>query len=282
MLSRTHRLRVLVPVDFSDGSSQAVHHAAAWANHVPSELHVVHAVDSSDGDAASSSRAMAFVLTGLEERSLADLGTLTGVDGHPVPVHHHIAAGGVPNEIVRLAGELRADLVVMGAAGSGGTGALIGSVARRVVAESTCPVVVVPAASQGEDWHHILSAVDFSAASRVAMNVAADVADRAGVALVVLHAARLGSDPKGDTDAKELLESWRRDAQARSRTPVSTVFAFGAPETAIVDAARRLGCSLIVLGEQHRLGIGAVLDDVARRSSVPVMTVHPTDAAGAC
>ena len=55
------------------------------------------------------------------------------------------AAEGVPHEeIVALATDERADLIVMGTAGRGGLGrALLGSVADRVRRLAPCPVMLV-------------------------------------------------------------------------------------------------------------------------------------------
>ena len=62
-----------------------------------------------------------------------------GIDTKP-----YVATGEPAKEIVRLANELGADLIVIGSRGFGGVrGALVGSVSRAVMTHSTVPVTVV-------------------------------------------------------------------------------------------------------------------------------------------
>lgn len=56
----------------------------------------------------------------------------------------HLAMGGAPREIVHLAEDLEAGLIVMGSRGHGGIRrALMGSVSDSVVRHAHCPVLVV-------------------------------------------------------------------------------------------------------------------------------------------
>jgi len=56
----------------------------------------------------------------------------------------HLVEGGVPQEIVGLAEEIGAGLIVMGSKGGGGIRrALMGSVSDSVVRHAHCPVMVV-------------------------------------------------------------------------------------------------------------------------------------------
>ena len=56
----------------------------------------------------------------------------------------HLQAGGAPEDIVALAEDLRAGLVVMGSRGRGGIRrALMGSVSNSVVCHTYCPVLIV-------------------------------------------------------------------------------------------------------------------------------------------
>jgi nucleotide-binding universal stress UspA family protein len=59
-------------------------------------------------------------------------------------VQPHLKAGGVPHEIVALAEDIGAGLIVMGSRGHGGIRrALMGSVSDAVVRHAHCPVLVV-------------------------------------------------------------------------------------------------------------------------------------------
>ncbi len=57
----------------------------------------------------------------------------------------------VPEEVVALATQMKADLVVVGTRGRGGlAGVLLGSTSQTVLGHSTCPVMIVPSAHLGE------------------------------------------------------------------------------------------------------------------------------------
>jgi nucleotide-binding universal stress UspA family protein len=59
-------------------------------------------------------------------------------------IHEHVASGDPARKVVELAEETDADLIVMGRRGLGGfTGALLGSVTRRVEHETTVAVLTV-------------------------------------------------------------------------------------------------------------------------------------------
>jgi nucleotide-binding universal stress UspA family protein len=61
-----------------------------------------------------------------------------------VQVEHRLVEGDAPTEILRLAEEIRGDLIVMGTHGRTGLGRLLmGSVVEQVVRKASCPVLTV-------------------------------------------------------------------------------------------------------------------------------------------
>jgi universal stress protein A len=69
---------------------------------------------------------------------------------HSIDVTYHVRDGIAAEEILRMAGENRCDLIVMGTHGRTGLGRLlIGSVAESVLRDAGCPVLVVKV-PQGE------------------------------------------------------------------------------------------------------------------------------------
>ena len=64
-------------------------------------------------------------------------------------IDERVAFGESDREILGVAAEEAADLVVLGTRGGGALGHLFGSTVRRVVRDATCPVLVVPA---GHVW----------------------------------------------------------------------------------------------------------------------------------
>jgi nucleotide-binding universal stress UspA family protein len=144
------------------------------------------------------------------------------------------------------------------------------------------------------DWKRICCPIDFSDASRAAMEVAADLARRCGAALVLLHAYPIPgyTFPDGSVvasprmmqeladQAERHIEEWRVDAEKLAGGPVTSDKAVGEPAAEIVSYASGNGVDLLVLGTHGRTGIqhafmGSVAERVVRRAHCPVLTVRP-------
>ena len=133
------------------------------------------------------------------------------------------------------------------------------------------------------DWKRIFCPIDFSDASRAAMELAADLARRFGAELTLLHAKATSSMLQAAQSEPGQLAEWQREAEGLGAPHVETSTVAGEPETAIVNAATAGGFDLVVMGTHGRTGrdhalIGSVAENVVRRSSVPVLTVHAAPA----
>ena len=147
------------------------------------------------------------------------------------------------------------------------------------------------------DWKKICCPIDFSDASRAAMEVAADLARRGGAELVLLHAypipgytfpdGSVVASPKMMQDladqAEKHLEEWRAEAQrlvGAGAARVGAQKAIGEPAAEIVAFAKGAGIDLVVVGTHGRTGLehalmGSVAERVVRRAHCPVLTVRP-------
>jgi nucleotide-binding universal stress UspA family protein len=144
------------------------------------------------------------------------------------------------------------------------------------------------------DWKSICCPIDFSDASRAAMEVAADLAQRFGATLTLLHAYPVPgyTFPDGSVVAsprmlQELADQaarhvgqWKAEAEQMGAPKVSAETLVGEPASEIVSYARERGVDLLVLGTHGRTGIehalmGSVAERVVRRARCPVLTVHP-------
>jgi nucleotide-binding universal stress UspA family protein len=145
------------------------------------------------------------------------------------------------------------------------------------------------------DWKKICCPIDFSDASRAAMEVAADLARRTGASLVLLHAYPIPgyTFPDGSVvaspkmmqeladQAEKHLDEWRREAERLlGAGRVSAEKVVGEPAAEIVSFARSAGADLVVVGTHGRTGLehalmGSVAERVVRRAHCPVLTVRP-------
>jgi nucleotide-binding universal stress UspA family protein len=127
---------ILHPTDFSSDSEKALELAGSLARAHNARLMLVHAWQADDlvlPDAAE-----------VEENLLKKLFMLTTPTS--VTIEHYVVQGKPAAEILRLAKETRADLIVMGTHGRTGLRRLLlGSVAEQVSRNAPCPVMTVSA-----------------------------------------------------------------------------------------------------------------------------------------
>ena len=144
------RLRqILLPTDFSGCANYALPYAAAIARATQASiicLHVVEPVVPAVGyTGLADPMPIADMSDQLEDSAerelprLTDCEELNGLEVEEVIVHGDAAA-----QIVRVAGEREADLIVISSHGRTGLGRMIfGSTAEAVVRHASCPVLVV-------------------------------------------------------------------------------------------------------------------------------------------
>jgi nucleotide-binding universal stress UspA family protein len=123
---RTRRARVLVAIDFSEGSLGALREARWLADRAELEVRVLHVAE--DGTPWT-----------------PDVPQLEWLRIAPVEPGMILVRQGRPwVEIVRYAGEISAAFLVLGSHGaSGGQTMTLGSTASRVTLRSPCPVLLV-------------------------------------------------------------------------------------------------------------------------------------------
>ena len=139
--------RIVVPTDFSDCAKEAWALAQRLADAFGSELVLVHVLVASplfdEGPFSADRVRRVYEVAGKwAEASLEEWATKA--KGRGLRVRVALREGMPYREIVALATDERADLVVMGTHGRGGLDrALLGSVADRVVRLAPCPVLTV-------------------------------------------------------------------------------------------------------------------------------------------
>jgi nucleotide-binding universal stress UspA family protein len=139
--------RVLLATNFRPSSVAATQLATSIANQLGAELHAVYVIGDyfeqisamfPEGGLAALTRLRSYV----QER-MAHLSRANG------PSDTHIVEGRPYQEIVKLAAQIDADLIVLGTAVHGslfGSNQVLGSEIERVIRNSPCPVLCVPAA----------------------------------------------------------------------------------------------------------------------------------------
>lgn len=136
--------RILVPIDFSDCSLDALEYAAVVARQAKASLELLHVLE-------PVSYGLDFTLGRAEEREqkrermtkrLHDLSAALAAAG--LTVKHHLRGGMPVDSILDAARTLPSDLIVMGTHGRRGLShVMAGSVAEAVLRRAVCPVLTV-------------------------------------------------------------------------------------------------------------------------------------------
>jgi nucleotide-binding universal stress UspA family protein len=299
---------ILVPVDFSEMSIQAINTATRLARRFGASTHLAHVRQFAYASGFLPAPPMdPFPVMpdeqDAEKNAAEKLHVLARECDVPLATCHILSGGPAFDEICRVAQNIPADLIVMPTHGRTGLKhVFLGSTAERIVQHSPCPVFVVrekKRRSKTRPLHSIntiLVPVDFSDCSREGLRYAIGFANEFGARIILLHATYLGyiysSEGTAIYDIPALQKAARKNAQRQMRQLVravnfegvkfETAFTDGSPVSDICSFAKEHDVDLIITsthgltGLKHAL-IGSVAEQVVRRASCSVLAVpsHP-------
>jgi len=289
--------RILVPVDFSDPSRQALQAAIQLAQRFGSHLAVAHMTrrNRPDSHIVAEQLGMTFDTRRAGRAKLMEF-IEREVPGDLQPTR--LVADGVPfDEIAKTAKAWEADLIVIATHGyTGLKHVLLGSTTERVVRHAPCPVLVVrgrekrgvKTAFSPDKLRSILVPVDFSKPSLDALQHALALARRYEAQLTLLHVIEplhpdmLIDTTQGQRDARVAAhERLTRlaDATKKAWPRTDRELRAGHPVTTITALAKRTNADLIVIGTHGYTGLkhamlGSVAERVVRHAPCPVLTVR--------
>lgn len=274
---------VVVGIDGSGTSDNALEWAVAEATSAGAPLHLVHALPWMDAGPAPTPEPWDPVVT----RMMESLGSRA----HALDVTAETVTGSAAGALVRASEH--ALLVVIGSDGtSAWPAAVLGSVTQQVPMHARCPVVVVPPPRVFTVGHRgdVVVGMDEATASFEALRFALHRAHRDGSRVIAVHCSRWrDGDPRAGEVAAirhEVFEEERESvhhliASARRElpeVPVDEHYLTGHPVPSLEEAS--LEASLLVVGTRGRGGFsGLLLGSVAQRllaqPRCPVVVVRP-------
>jgi universal stress protein A len=134
--------KILCPTDFSDASRQALANTGELAAHFEAEVWLVHVLPASPRDVAPDIDERD--LQAAVEREMRKLAE--SLSAKHLQVHVLVGIGDAADEIVRIAQEENADLIVIATQGTTGWRHFaFGSVTEKVVRLAKCPVLTIRA-----------------------------------------------------------------------------------------------------------------------------------------
>ncbi len=253
---------ILCGVDFSAHSAQALRCAAAAAARYRARLTAIAVLDPFLIEAA----AIAYDMDTLAAETRTDLtsfvnDTLVLRPGEAEPAVK-VVTGRAPHEILRAAGTLRADLIVLGTHGLGGVKRVFfGSTTDRVLRDGGFPVLVVPFAAGTQPANPIAHPRTF---------VAAVALDRDATALVAT-AAELARDYDAGLTLIHVLGPLQLPPRLRAPAPHDVAGRQARAEKELAAIARTAAGTVNVTA---RVLSGDPADEIARAAGTdsPIVT----------
>jgi len=301
--------RVLVPVDFSVHSREAVKAAMEIKRNFEAKLIFHHVFDITEllglGWTVYGESLEGEAVTRMEDDSKKELDRFINEMEIPTDEVDLLVSRGKPFvEIVRVARDEKVDMVVMGTHGRKGIELLLlGSNAEKVVRKAPCSVMTI---RHREDHpprpfpaNTILVPTDFSLTSERAMSMAINIAAACSGKIILMHVFsdfKIGeavnwtsyvSTPISEAEigdeivkrAYEELDTFVGKFPVGD-VKVETRVVEDRPYEGIVSMAQEENANLIVMGTHGRTGIshllmGSTAEKVVRTALCPVLTVKP-------
>ena len=300
---------IVVPIDFSKMSVQAIQIARQLARRLSASIHLAHVrhLNYATDFVAPAPPIVPFSFVTYEQvgeqTALKDLKKMASECG-VTSATCDVLSGAPPfDEICRLAQTIPADLVVMPTHGRTGLKhVFLGSTAERIVQHSSCPVLVMRgSAVQANDGSRfriktLLVPVDFSNCSWEGLLYAIAFAKEFRAKIILVHATYLGyvysSEGTAIYDIPGLQKAARKTAERKMRELVrsvnfgavkfATAFTDGSPVIDICAFAKDHGVDLIITSTHGFTGfthvlIGSIAEQVVRHAPCSVLVVpsHP-------
>jgi nucleotide-binding universal stress UspA family protein len=283
--------KVLLATDGSKDAALAARAAVDVCEGTGAELHVVHAWHSVP--TARLRPLMRAELKKLGNKLLGE-GVKRVEDSGGLVTGAHLLEGRAADEILDLAEQIGAGLVVIGSRGLGPVGRIaLGSVSEAVIHHSRLPVLVL----RGEDaWppERVIFGDDGSEAARAAGDLGASLCGHHGARALVLHAyprlpevdaAGRGFDPRIVDDelrrAFSALLERSRELESRLGSRPKARLVVGEAAASLLEAAEKDAPerTLLAVGSRDllmigRMRLGSVSTKVVHAAKGPVL-VHP-------
>lgn len=159
---------------------------------------------------------------------------------------------------------------------------------------ASVPVLILPAGTAARTrrpFRRIVSAIDFTIASAVALRAVADLTRRTGARVTLVHALthRAHRPPFSGSEAGRVSSRLRQDAAHAAarvqeqipgdiRLRVDARVAMGEPHRAILDVASEIDADLVIMGVAPRSRVdeavfGSTLRQVLREIGIPLLAV---------
>lgn len=271
---------ILVPVDFSQPSENALRVAAKLAKKNNAKiitLHVVELAESLFGteqfnvDNEEIIFFMKLAKQKFEEFLNKDF--LKGLE-----VEHDIEVGSTTFAINEVVEKNNIDLIVMGSQGvSGLEEVMIGSNTEKVVRHSEIPVLVVKNDIKDFDFKKVLFATNFDLKNVGAYNKAKEFADSFGAQMKLVYINLPGNQFYSSSEIKDHMRKFLNEVEVPLNNENVKIYNDYSIQEGVLNASRFEKFDLIAMPTHGRKGLshffnGSIGEDVVNHSDLPVIT----------
>lgn len=279
--------KILIPSDFSDTANLALNHAVHLAQICNAEIYLLHVVSTfsfrvnlPEVDLDESRNSKLTNAVGIKLKEIAeDIEQNKGVK-----VHILMASGSIKSEVVRLAEEIDADIIILGTHGVSGLKEFImGSNAFRIVSDASCPVLSVQSNALELGFKNIIVPIDNSFHSREKLGISVKMAKTFGAAI---HICGLRSHDHKDENinAKFKMKMKQVEDYLAEKDVVFTaeiIYCTNIASATIDHASKHNGDLIIIMNEQevNAMGwfLGPYAQQIVNHSKIPVLSIRPSE-----
>ncbi|MEM9077071.1 MAG: universal stress protein [Bacteroidota bacterium] len=267
---------IIVPVDFSEQSENALQVAASLAKKHDSELYVLHMLELSPSIMSESGyiaqeQVVHLIKVG-EKRfnDFLDKPYLKGIKIIPIIKHYKVF-----QEVNEIAQKHDIELIVMGSHGTDGLKEIfIGSNTERVVRSSDIPVLVVKGEVKQFELNNFVFACDYKEENIPALKKAKQMAEVFDAKLNLVYINTPGDEFLSTEDAYNRISKFLNLAKEGLEVEIYNDYSV---EKGILNYSETVGADLIGIPTHGRRGLihffmGSIGEDVANHSNIPVIT----------
>lgn len=278
--------RILIPTDFSDTANLALEHAVKMARLLDSEITLLHVVSSfafrvhlPEMEFDETQEAKLAGVIGSKLNKIAD--EISQKEG--IKVSTLITSGRIREEVVRVAEEIYADIIILGTHGvSGLREFFMGSNAFRIVSDAACPVLCIQESGHPVGFKNIIVPIDNSFYSREKLGLSIKLARLYNA---TIHICGLRSHDHNDEEinAKFRMKMKQVDDFLHEQDvefTATTLYCENIANATMEYAAEIKADLIIIMNEQEvnttGFFMGPYAQQVVNHSKIPVLSIRPS------
>ncbi len=276
--------KILVPVDFSDISLNALDYAATIARVSGAEIILLHVVESYS---FNTKMKQSIALNDILEKGINDkIEEIKQTSKHlaGVKMKSKVISGKIHDQIQKVATQTNADMIVMGTHGASGVTNLgkyiLGSNAYRTITNSPCPVLTIREPKNNIHFKDIVLPLDNSKETRQKVGMAIEWAKLFESTIHVVAVTAFFQELLVEIkDMKKLVEEVNVMIEKAGVPYTSKLIREKAISDSVISYSKRANADLIFIVNKKGsalsdIVVGSTARNIVSESPVPVLTIN--------